>query len=235
MEDINNKRKIPEHVGLIIDGNRRWAQERNLPTLEGHHKGYEKLQNSLDWFFLRGVKVLSAFMFSTENWKRDKKEVDYLMQLAGERIKEDLDEMHKKDYKILFSGRLEELPGDLPELYDSAVQKTKENVSGTFNICFNYGGRPELIDAIKKIVKNELTEEQIHEGIIRKYLYNGHLPDPDIIVRTSGEQRISGFLLWQAAYSEFLFLKKYWPDFEEMDVAHIIDEYNERQRRFGGN
>ncbi len=230
-----NKRQIPAHVGLIIDGNRRWARERNLPILEGHYKGYEKLKSSLDWFFLRGVKVLSAFMFSTENWKRDKKEVDYLMQLAGNRIKEDLDEMHKKDYKVLFSGRLEELPGDLPELYDNAVQKTKENTSGTFNICFNYGGRPELIDAIKKIVKNELTEEQIHEGIVKKYLYNGHLPDPDIIVRTSGEQRISGFLLWQAAYSEFLFLKKYWPEFEEMDVVGIIDEYNNRKRRFGGN
>ncbi len=235
ISDNKEKRKIPQHVGLIIDGNRRWARERNLPTLEGHNKGYEKLKTSLDWFFLRGVKIVSAFMFSTENWNRDKKEVDYLMWLATERIKEDLEELKKKDYKIIFSGRLHELPGELPQLYDNAIEETKNNESGIFNICFNYGGHAELLDAIKKIIKKELTEEQIHEGIVRKYLYHGELPDPDIIVRTSGEERISGFLLWQVAYSEFLFFKKYWPEFEEQDVVKIIEEYNNRERRFGGN
>ncbi|PIR92914.1 di-trans,poly-cis-decaprenylcistransferase [Candidatus Falkowbacteria bacterium CG10_big_fil_rev_8_21_14_0_10_43_10] len=234
-EPKDGRRKVPVHVGLIMDGNRRWARERNLPTLEGHLKGYNKLQHVPDWFFLRGVKVLSVYAFSTENWNREKKEVDYLMNLLARAIEDDLDEFHRKGYKLIFSGRIDELPGKLPELCENAAQKTKSNGSGTINICLNYGGRPELLDAVKKIVKNQLTEEQIHEGIIRKYLYHGELPDPDIIVRTSGEERISGFLLWQAAYSEFLFLKKYWPDFEEMDVINIIDEYNKRERRFGGN
>ena len=227
------KRKIPVHVGLILDGNRRWARERNLSVYEGHRKGYEKVIDACDWFFLRGVQVLSVYAFSSENWKRDKKEVDDLMVLAGLLITENLDDFCKKDYRILFSGRIEELPGDLPQEFSVASDKTKANTSGTLHVCFNYGGRVELIDAVKKIVKNELTEEQIHEGIIKKYLYNPLLPEPDIIVRTGGEQRLSNFLLWQAAYSELLFLKKYWPDFEELDVVSIIDEYNNRQRRYG--
>lgn len=229
----NTKRKIPVHVGLILDGNRRWAKERNLPAFEGHFNGYEKLKQIPDWFFLRGVKIISVFVFSSENWNREKKEVDYLMQLLEKGIREDVDEFHKKGYKMVFSGRIDELPGDLPELCQQAAQKTKDNTSGTINICLNYGGQPELIDAVKKIIRNKLTEEQIHEGIIKKYLYNGHLPDPDIIVRTGGEQRLSNFLLWQSAYSELMFIKKYWPDFEELDVISIIDEYNKRERRLG--
>src|SRR3989338_4879301 len=227
------KKKIPVHVGLIMDGNRRWARERNLSQLEGHRRGYAKMKEATDWFFLRGVKVLSVYAFSTENWSRAKEEVSYLMALLEQGIKELSEDFKKKDYRVLFSGRLDELPGELPSLCEEAMEKTKTNLSGTFNICFNYGGRPELIDAVKKIIKHQLTEEQIHEGIIRKYLYNGQLPDPDIIVRTAGEQRLSNFLLWQSAYSELLFFKKYWPDFEEMDVINILDEYNKRGRRFG--
>jgi len=235
MEENNTKRKIPIHVGLIIDGNRRWARERNLPTLEGHRRGYDKIKQAADWFFLRGVQVLSVYAFSTENWNREKKEVDYLMDLFGQGIKEMLEEFKKKDYRVVFSGRVDELPGELPALCGEAEERTKTFSSGILNVCFNYGGRAEILDGIKSMIKKQLTEEQIHDGIIRKYLYQGQLPDPDIIVRTGGEQRTSNFLLWQGAYSELMFLKKFWPDFEEMDAINIIDEYNKRERRFGEN
>ena len=142
MNEGNIKKKIPTHVGLIMDGNRRWARERNLPQLEGHRKGYDKMRQTADWFFLRGVKVLSVYAFSTENWDREKSEVDYLMDLLAQGIKEMLEEFKKKDYRILFSGRISELPGELPALCEEAMEKTKTYSAGTFNICFNYGGRP---------------------------------------------------------------------------------------------
>lgn len=229
----NSKKKIPYHVGLIIDGNRRWAMERNLKVYDGHLKGYSKIHDVCDWFFLRGVKILSIFAFSTENWKREKKEVDDLMELAGQAFMDNVEDFCKKDYQIVFSGRLDELPKGLPDIFTKVHDKTKNNKSGILNVCFNYSGRTELIDAVRKIVQKELTPDQVHEGIIKKYLYSPLLPDLDIIVRTGGEQRLSNFCIWQSAYAEFLFLKKYWPDFEEMDVVNIIEEYNQRQRRFG--
>lgn len=234
MED-NNKKNIPLHVGIIMDGNRRWARERNLPTLEGHLKGYEKMRQVPDWFFSRGVKILSIFAFSTENWNRSRDEVNYLMKLLKRAIDEELEEINKKGYRILISGKIDELPGDLPEACYRVMDKTKTNNKGTLNICLNYGGRPEIIDAVKKMIKQKLELKQVHEGMIKKYLYHGELSDPDIIIRTSGEQRLSGFMLWQSAYSELMFMKKYWPDFEESDVNLILEEYESRKRRFGGD
>lgn len=227
--------KVPEHIALIMDGNRRWARERNLPILEGHRRGYQLMERVPRWLFSRGVKIVSLFAFSTENWARSREEVNYLMKLMEEGLTEGLERLIKEDHRLLVSGRIDELPGALPGIVMEAMAKSKDRSGGTVNICLNYGGRAEIVDAIKKIVKNGLTEDQIHEGMIRKYLYYGGLPDPDIFVRTSGEQRTSGFLLWQSAYSEFLFLRKYWPELEESDVAGIIDEYQRRQRRFGGD
>lgn len=229
------KTVIPKHIGIIMDGNRRWAKERNLSSLEGHLKGYEKVKLIPGWFFSRGVKIVSVFAFSTENWNRSRNEVNYLLKLVKRAFKEELDEFNQKGYRVLISGRIDELPGDLPEVCLKAINKTKANTTGTLNICLNYGGRAEIVDAIKKMIKNNIKLEQVHEGLIKKYLYNGILSDPDIVVRTSGEQRISGFMLWQSAYSELLFIKKYWPDFEESDVKIILDEYAKRNRRFGGN
>ena len=229
------RKNIPNHVGIIIDGNRRWAKERNLPILEGHSKGYDKLKQAPGWFFNQGVKILSIFAFSTENWQRSRTEVNYLMKLIKQAFDEDLDEFHQKGYKVLVSGKIDELPGDLPEVCCQAMNKTQNNTVGTLHICLNYGGRVEIVDAIRKIIKHSLSPEQVHKGMIRKYLYQGELDDPDIIVRTSGEQRLSGFLLWQSEYSELLFLKKYWPDFEESDVDIIIKEFSQRKRRFGGD
>lgn len=234
MKEESNK-IIPAHVGLIMDGNRRWARERNIPTLEGHLAGYEKMRQAPDWFFSRGVKILSIFAFSTENWNRSREEVNYLMKLLKKAIDDELEEMNKKGYKILMSGRIDELPGDLPESCLEIVNKTKNNKKGILNICLNYGGRLEIIDVIRKMIKNKVKLEQVHEGMIRKYLYNGDLSDPDVIVRTSGEKRLSGFLLWPGAYSELFFIKKYWPDFEESDVDLILEEYASRKRRFGGD
>lgn len=234
MSDDKKEKKIPEHVGIIIDGNRRWARERNLPTFEGHFRGFKKLKQAPGWFFSRGVKIVSAFAFSTENWNRSQDEVNYLMKLIKQAFEEEMVLAKEKGFKILVSGRIDELPGDLPQVCLDAMAQTQNNKTGILNICLNYGGRAEIVDAIRKIIKNNISLEQVHEGMLRKYFYQPELPDPDIIVRTSGEQRLSGFLLWEAAYSELLFLKKYWPDFEEGDVEIIIDEYNKRERRFGG-
>lgn len=229
-----NKKNIPKHVGIIMDGNRRWAKERNLPTIDGHTKGYAKMKEAPEWFFNEGVEVVSVFAFSTENWNRSRTEVNYLMKLIRDAFTEDFDELNKKGYKILISGRIDELPGDLADVCLDIMNKTKNNAKGILNICLNYGGRAEIADAIKKMIKNKIKIEQIHEGMIKKYLYRSELEDPDLIIRTSGEQRLSGFELWQGAYSELIFLKKYWPDFEKVDVDIILEEYNNRQRRFGG-
>ncbi|MDA3839517.1 MAG: polyprenyl diphosphate synthase [Patescibacteria group bacterium] len=224
---------IPKHVGIIMDGNRRWAKERNLPTFEGHLMGYEKVKKLTDWFFDRGIEVISIYAFSTENWNRSQDEVNYLMKLLGRAVEEELEVAKEKNFKLLISGRISELPGDLPDACQKAMDETKAGTRGTLNICLNYGGRAEIVDAVKKMVKNNIELDQVHEGMIKKYLYNSSLPDPDIIVRTSGENRLSGFLLWAGAYSELMFMEKYWPDFEEGDVDNIIKEYNNRQRRFG--
>ncbi|MCK5212021.1 di-trans,poly-cis-decaprenylcistransferase [Candidatus Parcubacteria bacterium] len=230
-----DKKSIPVHVGIIMDGNRRWAKERNLPSIEGNAKGYKKMKLVGDWFFSQGVKILSVYAFSTENWNRSRSEVNYLMKLMKKALKDDFEEFNEREYRLLISGRIEELPGDLPEICQEAINKTEKNTKGILNICINYGGRAELIDAFKKIVSKNVTSDQIHEGMIRKYLYQSELPDPDIIVRTSGEERTSGFQLWQSVYSEFLFLKKYWPDFEKSDAEIIVNEYNQRKRRYGGD
>jgi len=230
------KYNIPTHVGLIIDGNRRWARERNLPIFEGHRIGYEKVKQAPEWFFSRGVKILSFFVFSTENWNRAQDEVNYLMKLLQHAVENDLKELAKKNgYQILISGRLEELPGDLPAKCLEIIAETKSNNRGIINVCLNYGGRPEIVDAVRKLIKNKVEVEQVHEGMLKKYLYQADLPDPDIIVRTSGEFRLSGFLTWQSAYSELFFMKKYWPDFEESDAEVVLREYGERKRRLGGD
>ncbi len=228
-----NTKKVPSHIALILDGNRRWAKERNLPTFDGHFQGYKKIKTTPKWFFDRGVKIVSVFAFSTENWNREQDEVNYLMKLLKDTIDEQVLIANENDYKILISGRLDELPGDLPESCQNAMANTVNNKTGILNICFNYGGRAEIVDAIKKMFSNNISAEQIHEGMLKKYFYQQDLPDVDLLVRTSGEQRTSGFLLWQAAYAELIFLKKYWPDFEENDVDLILNEFDERDRRFG--
>ncbi|KKR21384.1 MAG: Isoprenyl transferase [Parcubacteria group bacterium GW2011_GWE2_39_37] len=234
MNEEKKSKKIPNHIGIIMDGNRRWARERNLPTSDGHLRGYQKIKFIPEWFFAQGVKVVSIYAFSTENWQRSPEEVNYLMKLLKQALEEEMVHAKEKNFKILISGKIDELPGDLPETCMDVMNQTQANREGTLNVCLNYGGRIEIIDAIKKIIKNNVTEEQVHEGMLRKYFYQAELPDVDVVIRTSGEQRLSGFLLWQSAYSEFIFMKKFWPDFEEQDAEAVLDEYDRRERRFGG-
>lgn len=226
---------VPIHVAIILDGNRRQARRQGQSPSEGHLSGYEKVKQCPDWFFKRGVKVLTFYAFSTENWKRPDEEVSYLMKLVSQAVSKDmLEEALKRGYKVLLSGRIDELPGNLPNQCYEIVKKTSANNSKTIHICLNYGGRAEIVDAVRRMMEDEVRPERVDEEMLRKYLYQPNLPYPDIIVRTSGEQRMSNFLLWQGAYSELLFPEVYWPDFEEADVEFILKEYGQRKRRFGG-
>jgi len=228
-------KNIPKHVAIIMDGNRRWAREKGLSTIQGHKQGYTKMKEIPKYFTDQGVEIVSVYAFSTENWNRDKKEVDYLMNLLREALS-NLDDFHKKGYRLLVSGRLDDLPGDLGQVCARAVEETQNNKKGILNICLNYGGRAELIDAMQNIIQKEIPAEDLSEKIIQKNLYYPELSDPDIIIRTSGEKRLSGFLLWQSAYSELFFIDKNWPDFSTEDAQGVLDEYAEqRKRRFGGN
>jgi len=226
-----SKKNIPEHVALVMDGRYRWALERNLSLPEGQAKGFEKLKQSFDWFFLRGVNFLSAHVFPPSFWDRDSREIESLFYFLKKMLNDSREEFKNKDYRVIFSGRISELPDDVVILCEEIKRQTKAGTSGTLNICLNYSGRNELLDAVKKIIRNNLTEEQIHEGIIKKYLYNSELPDVDAIIRVGGGQQLANLLVWQSAYAEIFFLKKYWPDFEEMDVIQILDEYNKRKTK----
>ena len=232
-QPIQETKNIPKHVAIIMDGNRRWARERNLEDFEGHLKGYEVAKKIPNWFFSKGVEIISLYAFSQENWNRSQKEVNLLMNLLKMGIEEETKRALKEDIKVIISGDISELPGDLPDACKNVVTQTSKGKKGIINICMNYGGRNEIINAIGKIITNETKPEKINEEMIKRYLYTNELSDPDMIIRTSGEQRLSGFLLWQSAYSELMFLKKYWPEFEESDADIILEEYQKRNRRFG--
>lgn len=233
IESIQETKNIPKHIAIIMDGNRRWARERNLDDFEGHLKGYEVARKIPKWFFSKGVKIVSLYAFSQENWNRSQKEVNLLMSLLKRGIDEETKRALKEGIKVNISGQIDELPGDLPDACKNVVTKASGGKKGIINICMNYGGRNEIINAISKIVKNKTKIEKINEETVKRYLYTSELSDPDMIIRTSGEQRLSGFLLWQSAYSELMFFKKYWPEFEENDVELILEEYKKRNRRFG--
>ena len=225
--------KIPTHVAIIVDGNGRWAQERGLPRLKGHDAGFENLKKLGKYILSKDVKILSLYVFSTENFKRDKKEVDHLMDLFVLMFKKDKNFFMKNNIKVIFSGRDKPLPKKVIEARDKLTSLTKNNTGGILNICLNYGGRAEIIDATKKIIKDNINIEDINEELFSKYLYQD-LPDVDLMIRTSGELRLSNFLLWQNSYAEFYFPKTYFPDFTEKDFDDAILIYNKRDRRYGG-
>lgn len=227
-------KNIPRHLGIIMDGNRRWARSRGLPTLHGHKKGYDKVMKVGDWCLERGIEILTVYAFSTENWNRSKKEVSYLMNLLKRGLETDIRKLHKKGIKVRVIGRIKELSRDLQKAIRETMALTKNNTKGILNIAINYGGRPEIIDVIKEIVRKKMSPAKIDETLVEANLYTAGLPDPDLIIRTSGEQRLSNFLTWQSAYSEFYFIKKHWPDFSEKDLDEAIEEYSRRTRRFGG-
>ena len=227
--------KIPNHVAIIVDGNGRWAKERGLPRSMGHDAGFKRLKEITCYAFNKGIKVVSVYVFSTENFKRSKEEVDHLMNLFVNGFKKDKFYL-KENIKVVFSGRKEPLRQDVLEAMDKIVSDTKNNTKGILNICLNYGSRSEIIDATKKIVNDiengKLNIDEINEEMYHKYLYQD-LPDVDLMIRTSGELRLSNFLLWQNSYAEFYFPKTYFPDFTKEEFDKAIVEYTSRDRRFG--
>lgn len=224
----------PKHIGFIMDGNRRWAKSRGLPTVMGHKKGQQALRNVLRATVDQGVEYATVYAFSTENWSRDEKEVSYLMELIVKALGKYVDEFNEMGAKVVFLGELDRLPRAVREAIDKAEQATADNTKATLGICFNYGGQIELVDAVKKIVQDGLVADDIDERVIADRLYHPEIPPCDLIVRTSGEERLSNFMLWRAAYSEFMFIDKFWPEMTKQDVADILDKYSRRNRRFGG-
>jgi len=217
-----------QHIGFILDGNRRWAEDRNMTSFKGHQQGYENLKMIVK-YALTELKVpfVSAYIFSTENWRRAEDEVSFLMGLATKLATRDIDELHNEGIKVVWLGTRERLSDKVKRAIESAEEKTKDNTGGTLGLCFNYGGRQEIVDAVNKI-DGEVTEESISAN-----LYGPQIPDIDLMVRTSGEQRISNFMLWRMAYSEMLFVDKFWPDFSKDDLDQALTDYNSRHRRFG--
>ena len=225
---------IPQHVAVIMDGNGRWAEQRNLPRTEGHLKGEEALFECVEGALELGVSWLTVFGFSTENWNRPKNEVQFLINFNRETIRKRRDQLHERNVKIEFIGREDwRMPKGLLRDMNEARDLTKKNNAMTFTVAFNYGGRAELVDAFRAMEKDGVSSKQITEKKITQYLYGRDMPEPDLIIRTSGEQRISNFLLWQSAYSEFLFLDTFWPDFTREALYQAIAEYQARSRRFG--
>lgn len=225
--------KIPNHVAIIVDGNGRWAKERGMTRLQGHDAGFENLVSLSKYILSKGVKYLSLYVFSTENFKRGKAEVNHLMDLFVLLYRDKLREFMRNNIRVIFSGRDEPLPKKVLKARDELVRETANNTGGTINFCMNYGGRAEILDAVKKIVASGEDVSDWQESDFTKYLYQD-LPDVDLMIRTSGELRLSNFLLWQNSYAEFYFPETKFPDFHEADFDRAIVEYTKRDRRFGG-
>jgi len=221
------------HLAIIMDGNRRWAKEHNLPSAFGHKKGVTALKNVVRACDKFGIEYLTVYAFSTENWNRKKEEVDFLMGLIKTTLDTELAELYNENVVINFIGDISKLSPILQETMANSVEKTKNNTGVKLNIAINYGGRAEIVNAVKNIVRKGIKEEDITEELITNELYTGSAPMPDLLIRTGGEMRISNYLLWQIAYSEFYVTDKYWPEFDEAALSDAIIEYNSRQRRFG--
>ncbi len=231
MSEVTN---IPNHLGIILDGNRRWAKANGSPTLEGHREGAEVFKTIALSTFERGVKYLSAFVFSTENWSRTEEEVGYLMKLVTKAVEKYLDDFHAAGIKIVILGRKQGIPKSVATAIARTEEKTKNNTSGTLALCFNYGGEEELVDAYKKALDQGVKADEMSKEKLLELLYLGdEVPPVDMIIRTSGEQRTSGFMLLRAAYAELYFITKLWPDFALADMQDALEWYGSRQRRFG--
>lgn len=225
--------KIPQHIVLFPDGNRRWARGKGLHTLEGHKKGYENLIDFSEWCKNKGVKVLTAFGFSTENWNRSEEEVAYLMKLLEKGLTDNLQRYAKEGICVKVIGQKERLPKSLQEAIIKTEEITKDNKNLQLNFAVSYGGKWDILQAIKKIVDEKIPVEKIDEQLFESYLSTAGLPNPDLIIRAGGEMRMSNFVLWQAAYAELYFCPKFWPDFTEQDLDEALAEFDNRSRRFG--
>ncbi len=226
--------RIPAHVGMIMDGNGRWARQRNLPRLAGHRAGMEALRIILRAAAEFGIPIVTLYAFSTENWKRPQHEVQGLMQLLGESLDKEVAKLHENGAQIRCIGDLSPLPDELQRKIHDAEELTRNNSGLLVNLALNYGGRQEIVKAVREIVALGVPPEEITADLISRHLYTSDLPDPDLIIRTSGEFRTSNFLLWQSAYAEFYISPVYWPDFGKKELYQALVEFGRRERRYGG-
>jgi len=236
---MNNKntspawKEVPNHIAMIMDGNGRWAKAKGLPRIEGHKAGTENIRNIIRGCVEFGVKYLTIYAFSTENWGRPKSEVSGLMSLFSNVFNRELSELNKQGAQLRHIGRWEGIPPNMQSQIKNGIETTKNNDRLVLTVAFNYGGREEIVAAIQGMINQGISAEEVNEKLVSQHLYTDDIPDPDLIIRTSGEQRSSNFLLWQSAYSEWLFPEVYWPDFGRDDLIKAIDSYNQRERRFG--
>ncbi len=230
--------KVPKHIAFIMDGNGRWAKKRGLPRAKGHEEGAKRIESLALSAKKFGVKVITLFAFSTENWKRPKEEIDYIFSLLEKFLKEGKESFMKNAIRLMFIGKIDELDKKFSDLMYLTMDETKNNTGIILNIAINYGARSEIVEMVKKVANDCVCNKQeiskIDESVVESYLMTYGLPEIDLLVRTSGETRLSNFLLWQIAYSELVFTKTYWPDFKEKELEGVIIEYQNRNRRFGG-
>lgn len=228
-----SQNEVPCHLGLILDGNRRWARENGKPIAEGHRQGYFALKRILESAMKHGVRYVSAFMFSTENWQRDQQEVKDIMKLLMWGLKHEASGLHREGIRLRVIGSRLRMSHAIARAVHEAEEMTKDNDRGTLLLCLDYGGQQEIVDATKRIVADGIDPEQITPELLSQYLYAPDVPPVDLIIRTSGEQRLSNFMLWEAAYSELAFSSVYWPDFSETELKSVLGNYAARKRRFG--
>ncbi len=225
--------KIPRHIAIIMDGNGRWAKNHHLPRIAGHRAGTENLRQIIKACVEFGVQYLTIYAFSTENWSRPKEEVEGLMEILGEVLEKELDELQRQGTQLRHIGRLEQLKEPLRSKVQRAVEITRDNQHLILSVAWNYGGRDEIVHAFQRLLKEKVKAEQVNEDLIDQHLFTAGLPDPDLIIRTSGEMRTSNFLIWQSAYSEWYFTPVLWPDFDKEELRKAIHAYGQRERRFG--
>jgi undecaprenyl diphosphate synthase len=224
---------VPQHVGIIMDGNGRWARRRGLPRIAGHRAGVENLRRVLRAAVELGIRVLTIYAFSTENWGRPEAEVQGLLSILRRVLDREVPELHKEGVRLRHLGRLERMPPEVEQKVRDAIELTKDNDRLVLNVAFSYGGRAEIVDALRSIVADGVSPEEIDEALVSSYLYTAGQPDPDLIIRTSGEMRLSNFLIWQAAYAEFYTSPTLWPDFGKDELYAALKDFNQRERRFG--
>lgn len=232
-QDLEPK-TIPEHIAIIMDGNGRWAKKQGLPRIEGHRRGAISLREAVKACAELGVKFLTVYAFSTENWKRPREEVSFLMSLLSSTIDREVDELNKNKIKVRFLGRIKMLPDKLQKKIRSAEEKTRDNDRMNLNVMLSYGGRAEITDAVKSIVNNNIKSDRIDEEAISHSLYTAGMPDPDLLIRTAGEMRVSNFMLWQIAYAEIWVTDVLWPEFRKKHLLEAISDYCGRTRKYGG-
>ena len=227
-------RKIPRHVAIIMDGNGRWAKQRGLPRLAGHRVGEACVRSVLETLSAKGVKYVTLYAFSTENWNRPADEVQGILEILYDALREETQALHESNVQIVHIGKTDRLNSELRNAVAHAQELTRGNTGIVLNVAFDYGGRDEILEAVRHIIRDRVPADEVDEALFSRYLFTAHSPDPDLIIRTGGEQRISNFLLWQSAYSEYYHTPTLWPDLDSAELERVLEAFSNRQRRFGG-